>query len=462
MHLKGKPVNKRVFIMLLSISILLGLVTNCKPQTISTPAAPTPAADLITLATSFVDSLAKEDYASAFKMFDTTMARAMPPEKLRETWKTLLTQVGTFKRQAGNRTEKSGQFDIVYVTCEFEQATLDIKVVFNSAKEVSGLWFVPHQTVTAYQAPAYAKLNAFREQEVMVGSGDLALPGTLSIPKGTGPFPALVLVHGSGPNDRDETVEANKPFRDLAWGLASQGIAVLRYEKRTKAHPEQFVATKDSLTVKEEVINDALAAVALLRKTKDIDPQRVFVLGHSLGGTLAPRIGKADAQIAGFVILAGATRPLEDLMLYQVTYLASLDSNRSESDKADIEQVRQAVERIKDPNLASTAKPDEMLLGAPISYWLDLRGYKPAEMAAELKQPMLILQGERDYQVPLEEFEGWKQALSSRANVEFKLYPKLNHLFIAGEGSGSPTEYQTPGHVDEEVINDIAAWISAH
>ena len=146
------------------------------------------------------------------------------------------------------------------------------------------------------------------------------MPGTLTVPNGKGPFPAIVLVHGSGPNDRDESIGANKPFRDLAYGLATHGIAVLRYDKRTHVHPEQFANIV--FTVKEETIDDALSAVALLRTTAHIDPTRICVLGHSLGGMLIPRIGLADNRVAGLIVLAGATMPLGDTMLRQVRYLA--------------------------------------------------------------------------------------------------------------------------------------------
>jgi hypothetical protein len=206
--------------------------------------------DPVTRAKAFVEMLASGDFAGATKRFDATMSAAMPSEKLRAVWMALNAQTGAFKGQTGVRTEKVKQYDVVFVTCAFEKAVLDAKVVFNSAGQIAGLFFVPGRPPAAeYVQPPYAVPDRFTEKEVVVGTGAWALPGTLTVPAGPGPFPALVLVHGSGPHDRDETIGPNKPFRDLAWGLASQGIAVLRYEKRTKAHAARTAAIKDGFTV---------------------------------------------------------------------------------------------------------------------------------------------------------------------------------------------------------------------
>jgi dienelactone hydrolase len=295
---------------------------------------------------------------------------------------------------------------------------------------------------------------------VTVGEGEWELPGTLTLPKGAGPFPAVVLVHGSGPNDRDETIGALKPFKDLAWGLASRGVAVLRYDKRTLAHASKLATLMQGLTVKEETIDDALAAAALLQQTDTIDPKRIFVLGHSLGGMLAPRIAAADRDIAGIVILAGATRPLEDLIVEQSEYIAALDGDVSIAERQQLEAIQQAVEQIKALNPSDAARTDS-ILGAPPSYWLDLQAYDPVDTAAQLTLPILILQGERDYQATLQDFEGWRVGLSGRPNVQLKTFPELNHLFVAGEGRSTPDEYQETGHVAEVVIEEIAAWLDA-
>jgi hypothetical protein len=235
------------------------------------------------------------------------MKKALPADKLQEVWDGLVKQHGPLERTTETRTEKIQQYRAVYVSCQFQRGLLDAKVVFDSDNKISGLFFVP---AGKYKPPAYADFSKFTEEEVSVGKGLLSLPGTLALPKGDGPFPAVVLVHGSGPNDRDETIGPNKLFRDLAHGLASRGIAVLRYEKRTKHHPIMMALAVNRITVKEETVDDAVAACDVLASHEKIDPTRILVLGHSLGGMLIPRIGKAKDGIAGFISLAGSTRPL--------------------------------------------------------------------------------------------------------------------------------------------------------
>ena len=413
--------------------------------------------ELITQATEFVKLLAKEEFTKAVKNFDTVMTKAMPEKKLMEVWQAVIQQAGRFKKQKGTRTETLPKYDIVYVICEFEKGNLDVKVVFNREKQITGLWFAPAQP--DYTAPDYVKSTSFQEKEVVIGSGEWALPATLTLPAGKEKFPAVVLVHGSGPNDRDESIGPNKPFRDLAWGLASRGIAVLRYEKRTKAHSRRLLDFKGNFTVKEETIDDALAAVELLRATTGINAQKIFVLGHSLGGMLVPRIGLRDPDIAGFIILAGATRSVEEAILEQTGYIIMLDGKTTESEKARLDEIRKTVEKIRNLKESDLQAEKENLLGAPPEYWLDLRDYDPSETARKLRQPLLILQGGRDYQVTEKDLENWKKSLSSRQDVIFRFYPDLNHLFIAGKGIPTPSEYSRAGHVDRQVIDDIAAWI---
>jgi dienelactone hydrolase len=302
-------------------------------------------------------------------------------------------------------------------------------------------------TPTAATTPDPA--SAFDERELAIG--DHQLPATLTLPQGRGPFAAVVLVHGSGPHDRDETLGPNKPFRDLAVGLASRGIATLRYDKRTLRFRAEFAAT--TYTVEQETLADARAAVATLAATPAIDARRIFVLGHSLGGTLAPRIAAHEPRVAGLIILAGATRPLDEIVVDQLKTAAPGNAEFAA-------QGAQFAKAFRDPALAPGDTVDA--LGSKLSgaYVLDLRAYDPAAAAAALRLPMLILQGGRDYQVTRADLDGWKRALAGHPNVAFKTYAAMNHLFIEGTEPPSPADYARAGHVAPVVLDDIAGWLS--
>jgi fermentation-respiration switch protein FrsA (DUF1100 family) len=442
------------------ITLLVGLLTSigCFGSLVAQEQGHSRQDTVVAAGKAFVGLLAKGDYAGCVAQFDSTMTAVMPAEKVQEMWVSVAAQSGAFKKQLGARSMKYKSYDIIFVTCEFERDTLDTRVVFDTRGKIAGLFFAKAQAPAEYHPPAYAKRETFREDEVTVGTGEWALPGTLAMPVGQKRVPAIVLVHGSGPNDRDETIGPNEPFRDLAWGLASRGVAVLRYEKRTREHGQQLLALRNTFTVKEESIDDALSAVALLGKTDGIDPNRIFVLGHSLGGMLAPRIGKLNSHLAGLIILAGPARPLEDLMVEQTEYLLSLRGAVSDQEKKQVELVKDQRDRIKTLKRSDTSST-EMLLAAPVAYWLDLGGFDPSKVAATLSMPLFILQGERDYQVTMEDFGRWKAALQSKGNVTLKSYPNLNHLFVPGEGKSVPTEYERAGNVSVFVIDDIADWV---
>jgi fermentation-respiration switch protein FrsA (DUF1100 family) len=383
-----------------------------------------------------------------------------------------VTREGTPEYKTTGRTIKTRRYRIVAnnalalemwtdearVPLLFYNAAQQLKVVREGAESLAEAALANAPRPAEYQPPTYAAESSFHEQEVTVGANsEWPLPATLTLPNGNGPFAAVVLVHGSGPGDRDETQLANKPFKDLAWGLASQGIAVLRYDKRTRVHSDKLKMS--TFTVKDETIDDALAAVALLRRTSQIDPKRIFVLGHSLGGALVPRIGVADpANIAGFIVFAGATHPLEDEMVRQYEYIYGLDGQITPNEQAEIDGYKKQRARIKQLTPAD-ASSKEMLMYAPVSYWLDLRGYFPPDVALKLKQPLLILQGERDYNVTMESFGDWQRALGKRAGVSFKSYPKLDHLFYEGTGPATDADYARPRNIPKYVIDDIAAWI---
>ncbi|HZR28517.1 MAG TPA: alpha/beta fold hydrolase [Terriglobales bacterium] len=405
-----------------------------------------------------VADLAARQFDKVCAQFNEAVSAALPPDKLAGTWDSLLTQAGDFVSiEKSSEKERQG-FHVVRITTVFQKARLDAVIAFDAQKRVAGLHFVPAETTSAWQPPAYVKPESFHEREVTVGSSPWQLPGTLTLPNGAGPFPAVVLVHGSGPHDRDESIGPNKPFKDLAWGLAGRGIAVLRYEKRTRIYPQEM-AQSGNLTVNDETVDDARKAVDLLATQPEIQAKHIFVLGHSLGGYVGPRIASGDSKIAGLIIMAGSTRPMEQMVVEQVRYLATLDGKITPEGQKQIDEAEKLKAAVEDPNLKPGMTINFLGASMPASYFLDLRGYHAPELAGSLQVPILVLQGGRDYQVSAADFDGWKKALAAQPTASFKLYPALNHLFMAGEGPSSGVEYEKPNHVLEEVVQDTAEWV---
>lgn len=361
-------------------------------------------------------------------------------------------------------TAQDGNNSLVSFPVHFSMRTVNIQFALNQSLQIENFHVRPTDAPLppVRRRPEYSKPDSFHAREVTIGGltqdDEWKLGGTLLVPTGTPPFPGVVLVHGPGPNDRDESIFSNQVFKDIAEGLASRGIAVLRYDKRTKIYGEKM--SDMDFTLQQETVDDAVRAIALLRRQPEIDPAKVFVLGHSLGGYAIPRIVAQDTKagkLAGLIFLAANARPIEDVALAQNDYVAHLNGALSESDQKRLDSLKAEVAKVKGLQPGGSNPP--VVLGLPVGYLLDLKGYDPAAGAKTIALPMLFLQGERDFQVTTVDFDLWKSALSKRDDVTFRSYPKLNHLFIAGQNKSTPAEYRTPGNVDSQAIGDIATWL---
>lgn len=402
--------------------------------------------------------LLKGDTDAVAERFSPTLAAVLPPWRFGQGWRGIQDRNGKIVSVGDAEMKSSERGPTVVVPLQLERSEWKAALVFNNLGRLSSIRFAPATLAPAmpvaaeWRAPAYVNSKKFRDVDVKLGFSPWVLVGALSLPAGKGPFPAVVLVHGSGPNDQDETVGAVKPFRDLAWGLASQGIAVLRYEKRTRTYGEKMA--KLPVTVKEEVIDDALLAIDFLRDNDAVDKERIVVAGHSLGGFLAPRIAAAaKGKVAGVVVLAGPTRSVPDVIEEQAAYLVANGAATEEvmaPMRAEAKKIREI-----DPK----KPPDGMLLNAPAGYWIDLASYDPVGTARKNALPILILQGDRDYMVTAKDLEGWKTGLAGASFARFETFPEANHLFVNGQGKSLPTEYLMAGNVGGKVVDAIAEWV---
>lgn len=445
-----------VFTILIATALVLGVVL---VQRMLPPAASAATLDprQAELARTFLDHLDAARYDEALAMTTPKVKAALAGDKLQQVWESLPAQLGARRARGQARGEAIGEDPIVTFALEFGLATLDARIGFDAENRIDGFRIVPAiGTVVAPAAPEFVSNERFVERASRVGEGDAALDATLTLPRGQAPFPGVVLVHGSGPQDRDATVGPNRPFRDLAHGLAERGIAVLRYEKRSRVRPGDFA--DGDFDIDEETTNDAVAAVARLALEAGVDPTRRYVIGHSQGAMMAPRIAQRAPELAGLVLLAAPSRPLHEIYVQQLEYLAALSDGIDAEERDKIEDEREKAAAVA--TIASDSPAATNLLQLPARYWIDLRGYDPVAVAATLPQPMLVLQGERDYQVTLPgDYARWHDAFSRSDRVGLATYENLNHLLMAGEGAPSPAEYSRAGRVDARVIDDIARWI---
>jgi len=326
-------------------------------------------------------------------------------------------------------------------------ALLDASVPIQSAR------YVRKGFASAAASPSPAPSDAREKSAVVKGpAGDLA--AVLTVPPSEKPVPGVLMLSGSGPNDRDETIGPNKPFRDIARGLADRGVATLRFDKRTVTLKD---ASKAS-TIRDEYVVDALEALKLLRATPGVDPSRTFVLGHSLGTLAAPLVAKEAGGTRGLLLLAGPARPADALIHDQLAFQMKLSGQDAATIESETTQIAKAFERLRRDPTDTTA-----ILGAPAAYWRDLLKLDLASLVAESKLPALVLQGEKDVQVSKTlDFDVLRARLGEGGGrFSYRSFPALNHLFIPVEGEGTGKEYGIAGHVDPAVSRAIAEWILA-
>lgn len=386
-------------------------------------------------------------YDQAVKGFSKSLTTRVNAKSLQEKWGELEKKYGHYKESGEAKGQTIGNLRTVTVPIVFERGVVNLNLLLDYKNEIVNCSFNLSADDLAL------------ETALEVKSGEFELDALYTVPKEAKQFPVVVFVHGSGPQDKDEAIGPNKPFRDLALGLAARGVGSLRYDKRTLQYPKKM--NFKSITVQEETIDDAVNAARQAMTLAGADKTKIFVLGHSLGGYLIPRIAQRLPDAHGFIILAGNTRPLEDLLLDQIAYISSLKKEKDPNHEAKMGRLKEQVALVKSDKLTHDTDTSSLPFGIPASYWIDLKNYDPSLVASKIPQPIMVLQGGRDYQVKSDgDFDVWKQKLESSQKNLLKLYPDLNHLFIAGEGTAVPEEYFfKPGQIDDQVLDDISEFV---
>ena len=302
------------------------------------------------------------------------------------------------------------------------------------------------------------------KENIVVGeSTKYPLKGILTLPENiSGPAPAVVFVHGSGFSNMDEKVGKLTPFKDLAEGLAELGIASIRYDKRSFAHPFKMLKEK-IITVKEETIEDAIIATELLKRDSRIDKDNIFIAGHSMGGMLAPRIDAEGGNYKGLILMAGSPRTLGEIMLDQNEEVMRSGKGLLQwyvkTQVAKISAIFDGMYELSNEE----AKKKKLGNGTTLYYFKEMAEHPASEYLLKLEKPVMIMQGEKDFQATLEkDFAAYRELLEDKENVTFKVYENLNHLFVNsvyGNIMKAMKEYKVEQHIGENVIKDLADWI---
>lgn len=357
---------------------------------------------------------------------------------------------------AGARVEATLAPSGASATCTFSQRGFEFACALEPMEPKA---FELAQTMTRPQTPHAPFPYAIEEVAFENVEDGVHLEGTLTIPAGEGPHPVALLISGSGPQDRDETMMGHKPFWVLADHLSRKGIAVLRVDDRGVGGSTGSVSESTGA----DFAADAAAGLAMLRKHPRIDPDRVGVIGHSEGGVIGPRVASMDSKVAFVVMMAGTGVPGDEVVREQAVELvrasgatdAQLAAVRAQQD-ATIDAVLAA----KTVDEARAAVPAQAV--ASISPWfLDFVRYDPAPALRAVQCPVLVLQGDLDLQVlPDQNLPAIRDALEGNHRVNIVRFPGLNHLFQTAK-TGLPSEYASIEQtIAPEVLDTISDWLN--
>ncbi|MEG0238598.1 alpha/beta fold hydrolase [Anaerorhabdus sp.] len=403
--------------------------------------------NILAVSTTIATALKDQDYKTVQSYLSKETKKDVSDEKLKSAWDKLVTDAGAYVSMEAFEFRPDDR-DLGIVNYTFENKVIRLSLKYDENMEVKQINLNEnHPQIEAITT------EDFTETNVKVGYGNM-LDGMLTLPNGVENPPVVILLQGSGSSNLNEEIFENKPFEDIAHGLAQQGIASIRYDKRYYAYPAWDGVR--SQTVDWEYFIDFSNVVHQL-EDMPVNHNQIYLMGHSQGGMLAPRLAYDHPEIKGIISLAGTPRGLEEVIKDQQINALLAQGLKLEDIAGQIKSIDDNIAKIQ--GLTEETADDYVVWNMPLKYWYQLNQSRAKLFFEDLKCDVLILQGEEDFQVFFDnDYEEWKKLSEGKDNVMMKSYPGLSHLFMPSI-EGTTADYQIPAQVDQQVIDDMVKWI---
>lgn len=397
-----------------------------------------------------------------YNQFDSIMSQKLNPTRLAPIWKQLTANYGAFNGFGLQDTNTIGDNLVINTDLNFEKAVMNFMISVNSkSNKISGMYISEQEKkeeapIIEHKLPNYIDTTKFKEIDVVV-KDVFDLKGKMSMPNNFEKNIVFILVHGSGPNDMDETIGENKFFQNLAWGLASDGYGVLRYNKLTFEHGIDLVKINPKLTQKDEYNNSIKGAIKLIKENPLTNKSKIILIGHSQGASVITDFAN-DNSVDGLVLLSGSPRKLYDLYTEQLEYLFSIDGVETQAEKSMLQEHKDRINYFKSHN-KNKIQTDSLPLGLNYEYWMYLEKYNPIENLKKSKKPTLIINGGHDYQVTKADFKLWESNLKDKSNIKFDYIDNVNHIYSETPKMSVPGDFQKYLPIVPILFKDIEKWV---